>query len=189
MIEDHDPVQEQLSRLQRLLNRTPLGRVVSLHTLWTFRQDRELIGSGLDIAASLLGGLYSPLFYTYHLFKLAEFEGAVIVIASSASSFRHRLCLFCGAVPASTAVALGEIATFFPLPLHCAACAAVSQNIGRLATTLLLCLLFTWVFAISGLLFFEEVHTDYQCDLEGSNASKACMTVANDGGPCANLLT
>ena len=52
---------------------------------------------------------------------------------------------------------------------------SLSHNVTRLAVTLLLCLLFSWVFAVIGLVVFPEKH-----DLEA---------VENEGGPCGNLLT
>ena len=60
----------------------------------------------------------SPLFFSWHLFKLTATKHAAIVVAS------------------------------------------MTHNIMRLSVTILLCLLFAWVFAVFGLLWFEPFHVN-----------------------------
>jgi NO-binding membrane sensor protein with MHYT domain len=50
-----------------------------------------------------------------------------------------------------------------------------THNIVRLAVALLLSLLFAWIFAISGMLVFSDMHSSRYTE--------------NEGGPCGNLLT
>ena len=52
---------------------------------------------------------------------------------------------------------------------------SMTQNVDRLSLTIAICLLFAWVFSISGLLYFKEYHDETKTN--------------NEGGPCANLMT
>ena len=52
---------------------------------------------------------------------------------------------------------------------------SLTQNVGRLMVTMLLSLIFTWIFAVTGWLYFQQFHVS--------------EAVLNADGPCANLLT
>ena len=119
-------------RAQNLAETLHIG-FLPISALYTFKSDSEVHESAIDIAAAVLGIVYSPLCFSYHLFKIAKFPGARIVVQS------------------------------------------ITHNVGRLAVALALCLLFAWIFAISGMIVFPELHDDESVD--------------NPGGPCKNLLT
>lgn len=107
--------------------------ICRLNAMYVFKTNAEVRECFLDIIFAGCGIYWSPLFFTFHLFKLLKTPGALIVVTS------------------------------------------LTHNVGRLSVTLLLCLLFTWVSAVSGWLFFMRYHVEDSVD--------------NDGGPCANLLT
>lgn len=138
-IMDSDPLFRTATRVQSVLNHLPLLRYVPVVTLYVFRNDKELRASIVDVAFSAVGLFHSPLFFSWHLFKLTATKHAAIVVSS------------------------------------------MTHNIMRLSVTLVLCLLFAWVFAVSGQLWFETFHVNE--DGFGD------PLVANEGGPCANLLT
>ena len=138
-VKSSDPFFVTATQIQSILDKTPLGRFVPVVLLYIFRKDMELYGSMADVAFSAAGIFYSPLLFSWHLFKITASKEAAIVVAS------------------------------------------MTHNITRLSVTVLLCLLFAWVFSVTGLLWFDRFH------MKTSPAGD--LLVANEGGPCANLLT
>jgi hypothetical protein len=136
-----DPLYVVAANAQRLANQIPkIGKHLPIVTAYVFRFDAELRESILDIGFSMLGFFYSPLAFSFHLFKITKTAGASIVVAS------------------------------------------MTRNVARLSVTIMLCLLFSWVFAILGLLYFQEFHMD-------GTPGHSPNSVNNAGGPCPNLLT
>jgi hypothetical protein len=135
-----DPLYVVAANAQRIANNLYIGKYLPIVTAYVFRFDSELRESFLDIGFSLLGFFYSPLAFSFHLFKITKTDGAAIVVTS------------------------------------------MTHNVKRLSVTIMLCLLFSWVFAILGLLYFQEFHMD-------GTPGHSPNAVNNAGGPCPNLLT
>ena len=135
-----DPLYVLAVNAQRIVNSIYIGKYLPIVTAYVFRFDSELREAALDIGFSLLGFFYSPLAFSFHLFKITKMNGAAIVVTS------------------------------------------MTHNVARLSVTIMLCLLFSWVFAVLGLLYFQEFHMD-------GRPGHSPNAVSNDGGPCPNLLT
>jgi hypothetical protein len=138
-----------------------IGEKVPVLAAYQLRWSSEFWLAIADIAFSILGYWWSPLLFSYHLFRIAKLEGADIVVN------------------------------------------AITTNWRRLIATTVLASLMMFCFAISGLLYFElgfeRAHTsNTTVVVNGSVAAVPAdtyeamhdsSTVANEGGPCANLLT
>jgi hypothetical protein len=72
--------------VQSIADKFQVGRVLPISMVVRFRWDPEVHESLMDIALALLGFFYNPLFFSYHLFKIAKLPGAKIVVLSMVSS-------------------------------------------------------------------------------------------------------
>jgi len=77
-----DFINTSAQKIQGIADTFQIGRLLPISVVVRFRADPEVRESLMDIALSLLGFAYNPLFFSYHLFKVAKLPGANIVVRS-----------------------------------------------------------------------------------------------------------
>lgn len=77
-----DPLQNATTNTASLVHKIPFGQYLPVMAFYIFRNDAEVRECLLDIVFAALGIFASPLYFTFHMFKLLQTPGALIVVTS-----------------------------------------------------------------------------------------------------------